>query len=76
MVPTVADPPGVELTDHVTSELDVPATLALKLIVEFARRLAEAGATVTVTEAGCGILPGSSAAMFFASGEPVAHATR
>ena len=58
MVPTVADPPVVELTDQVTSELDVPEMLALKLIVEFARRLAEAGATVTVTEAGCGILAG------------------
>jgi hypothetical protein len=69
MVPTVADPPGVELTDHVTAELDVPATLALKLIVEFVRRLAEAGATVTVTEAGC---PGARAFV----DEPEAHATR
>jgi len=75
MVPTVGDPPGVELTDHVTAELDVPETLALKLIVAFARRLAEAGATVTVT-AGCGILAGRSAAIFFANGEPVAQATR
>ena len=58
MVPTVSDPPGVELTDHMTAELEVPETLALKLIVEFARRLAEAGATVIVTEAGCGILAG------------------
>jgi hypothetical protein len=69
MVPTVADPPGVELTDHVTAELDVPATLALKLIVEFVRRLAEAGATVTVTEAGC---PGARAFV----DEPEAQATR
>jgi hypothetical protein len=56
MVPTVADPPGVELTAHVTEESVMPETLALKLIVEFARRLAEAGETVT--EAGCGILAG------------------
>jgi hypothetical protein len=69
MVPTVADPPVVELTDHVTAELDVPETLALKLIVAFARRLAEAGATLTVTEAGC---PG--ARVFI--DEPEAQATR
>jgi hypothetical protein len=75
MVPTVADPPGVELTDHVTAELDVPETVALKLMVEFARRLADAGATVTVTEAGCGILAGWSGARVFV-GEPVAQATR
>jgi hypothetical protein len=69
MVPTVAEPPGVELTDHVTAELEVPETLALKLIVEPARRLAEAGATLTVTEAGC---PG---ARVFVD-EAVAQATR
>jgi len=73
MVPTVAEPPGVELTAQVTAELDVPETLALKLIVEFARRLAEAGATLTVTEAGCGA--GCSGARVFVD-EPAAQATR
>ena len=75
MVPTVAEPPGVELTAQVTAELDVPETLALKLIVEFARRLAEAGETLSVTEDGCGIFAGCSGARVFVD-EPAAQATR
>ena len=50
MVPMVAEPPGVELTDQDTDMLEEPVTVAVNKYVEPARMLAEAGETVTATD--------------------------
>src|SRR5580765_6160854 len=56
MVPTVASPPALPLTDHVTVVLVVFTTAAVNVCVLAAGTLAVVGVTVTLTGGACVIV--------------------
>lgn len=55
MVPTVAEPPVVPFTDHVTAVLVLPVTVAVKVRLEPTCTVAVDGETATTTDGGVSV---------------------